>query len=80
MLHLNASARIFLIYIRYIPGICLQVDFGIYQVYYQVYTRSGNTWVYTRYIPGIYPVYTPYIADMVIRREYTRYIPGKCHF
>ena len=49
-----------LVYTKYIPDICLQVDFGIYQVYtryipgiYQVWKYMGIHQVYTWYIPPI---------------------------
>ncbi len=74
----------FLVYTRYTPGIYQVYAFRLILV---SYTRA-------RYIPGIYQVwkymgiyqvylvtvYTSYIANMVLRRGYTRYIPGKCHF
>ncbi len=66
----------FLVHTKYIQGICLQVDSGIYQVY----TRYIPGLEIHGYIPGMYLVYNSYIADMVIWRGYTRYIPGKCHF
>ena len=61
-IYLNASAWMFLVYTRYIPGICLEVDFVIYLAY----TRYVPGLEIHRYIPGIYQVYTSYIANMVI--------------
>ena len=66
----------YLVHTRYIPGIC----FGVYVGIYQVYTRYIPGLEITRYIPGIYLVYTSYIADIGLYLVYTRYIPGKFHF
>jgi hypothetical protein len=66
----------YLVYTRYIPDIY----FGVYVGIYQVYTRYIPGLEITRYIPGIYLVYTSYIADVGLYPVYTRYIPGKFHF
>ena len=66
----------YLVYTRYIPDIY----FGVYVGIYQVYTRYIPGLEITRYIPGIYLVYTSYIADIGLYPVYTRYIPGKFHF
>ena len=66
----------YLVYTRYIPDIY----FGLYVGIYQVYTRYIPGLEITRYIPGIYLVYTSYIADVGLYPVYTRYIPGKFHF
>ncbi len=50
----------YLVYTRYIPDIY----FGVYVGIYQVYTRYIPGLEITRYIPGIYLVYTSYIADV----------------
>ena len=50
----------YLVYTRYIPDIY----FGVYVGIYQVYTRYIPGLEITRYIPGIYLVYTSYIADI----------------
>ncbi len=74
--YIDALAWMFLVFTRYIPGICPQFEFGIHLVY----TRYIPYLEIHGYIPGIYLVYTSYFANMVTMREYTRYIPGKCHF
>ena len=66
----------YLVHTRYIPGIC----FGVYVGIYPVYTRYIPGLEITRYIPGIYLLYTSYIADIGLYPVYTRYIPGKSHF
>ncbi len=45
-----------------------------------VYTRYIPGLEIQWYIPGIYLVYTSYIAEVGIYQVYTRYIPGKFHF
>ena len=64
----------YLVYTRYmyIPGIY----FGVYVGIYQVYTRPGYIpgLEITRYIPGIYLLYSSYIADIGLYPVYTRYI------
>ena len=66
----------YLVYTRYIPGVYFRVYVGIYLVY----TRYIPGLEITRYIPGIYLLYTSYIADVGLYLVYTRYIPGKFHF
>ena len=66
----------YLVYTRYIPSIYFVVYVGIPQVY----TRYIPGLEITRYIPGIYLLYTSYIADVGLYLVYTRYIPGKFHF
>ncbi len=45
-----------------------------------VYTRYIPGLETCWYIPGIYLVYTSYIADVGLYLVYTRYIPGKVQF
>ena len=66
----------YLVYTWYIPGIY----FGVFVGIYQVYTRYIPGLEITRYIPGIYLLYTSYIAEVGLYPVYTRYIPGKFHF
>ena len=75
-IYLSDSEYMYLVYTRYIPGVYFRVYVGIYLVY----TRYIPGLEITRYIPGIYLLYTSYIAEVGLYPVYTRYIPGKFHF